>query len=187
MPSKSVHVFKGHSQTVTSLAPIRSRPTHFVSASTDGKVRIWDFDRLIELYCFDIQLDSPVQNSAMADTIENVKLINERVYAMIFKNKIEIGLISHLVSSNFITKQNIIGLGKCFLNQQDKIQNKTNKFFISFDDNSVIVYNPEEQVVESTVYPPPTSAEVNRVFYCMSIQRMFLFLTNKEMSTTGDS
>lgn len=40
----------------------------------------------------------------MADTIENVKLINERVYAMIFKNKIEIGLISHLVSSNFITK-----------------------------------------------------------------------------------
>ena len=103
-PSKSVHVFKGHSQTVTSLAPIQSRPTHFVSASTDGKVRIWDFDRLIELYCFDIQLDSPVQNSAMADTIENVKLINERVYAMIFKNKIEIGLISHLVSSNFITK-----------------------------------------------------------------------------------
>lgn len=39
--------------------------------------------------------------------------------------------------------------------------------------------------MESTVYPPPTSAEVNRVFYCMSIQRMFLFLTNKEMSTTG--
>lgn len=94
---KIVFTFKGHSQTVTSLAAIPSRPTHFVSASTDGKVRIWDFEGLMDLYCFDIQLDSPVQNSAMADTIENVKLINERVYAMIFKNKIEIGLISHLV------------------------------------------------------------------------------------------
>lgn len=56
MPSKNakIHTFKGHSQTVTSLSPIAHRPTHFVSASTDGKVRIWDFDRLIELYCFDI-------------------------------------------------------------------------------------------------------------------------------------
>jgi WD40 repeat protein len=66
---KSVHVFKGHSRTVTSLAPIKSKPTYFVSASKDGKVRIWCFEKMIELYCFDIAIDSPVQNSVQADSI----------------------------------------------------------------------------------------------------------------------
>jgi WD40 repeat protein len=61
---KSVHVFKGHSQTVTSLAPVSSKKSYFVSASLDGKVRIWDIEKMIELYCFDIILDSPVHNSA---------------------------------------------------------------------------------------------------------------------------
>jgi len=59
---------------------------------------------MIELYCFDIQLDSPVQNSAMADSIMHVKLINDKIYAMIFKSGIEIGLISHLASSYHISK-----------------------------------------------------------------------------------
>ena len=35
-------------------------PTQFVSASLDGKLRIWCTERMIELYCFDIQIDSPV-------------------------------------------------------------------------------------------------------------------------------
>jgi len=35
---------------------------------------------------------------------------------MIFKTTIEIGSISHLVQSNFITEQNIVGIGKCFKN-----------------------------------------------------------------------
>lgn len=101
---KSVHVFKGHSRTVTSLAPIKSKSTYFVSSSTDGKVRIWCFEKMIELYCFDITANSPVQNSAMADSIMNVKLINDKIYAMIFKSFIEIGLISHLASSYYISK-----------------------------------------------------------------------------------
>jgi ribosomal protein L14 len=28
------------------------------------------------------------------------------------------------------------------VNQEDKIQNKPDNFFISFDDNSVVIYNP---------------------------------------------
>jgi len=59
---------------------------------------------MIELYCFDIAMDSPVQNFAMADSIMNVKLINDKIYAMIFKSFIEIGLISHLASSYYISK-----------------------------------------------------------------------------------
>jgi len=58
--AKSVHVFKGHSRKVTSLAPVENKNTYFVSASVDGKVRIWCLEKMIELYCFDIAMDSPV-------------------------------------------------------------------------------------------------------------------------------
>lgn len=102
--AKSIHIFKGHSRKVTSLAPIKSKGTYFVSASLDGKLRIWCIEKMIELYCFDISVDSPVQNSALADSIMNVKLINHKIYAMIFKSFIEIGLISHLASSYYISK-----------------------------------------------------------------------------------
>jgi len=34
----------------------------------------------------------------------DVKLISEKIYAMIFKSFIEIGLISHLASSYYISK-----------------------------------------------------------------------------------
>ena len=97
-------MFKGHSRKVTSLAPVEGKSTYFVSASLDGKVRIWCLEKMIELYCFDIALDSPVQNSALADSIMDVKLISEKIYAMIFKSFIEIGLISHLASSYYISK-----------------------------------------------------------------------------------
>jgi len=65
----SIHVFKGHSRRVTSLAPIASKNTYFVSASLDGKLRIWCIEKMIELYCFDICIDSPVTNNGMGDTI----------------------------------------------------------------------------------------------------------------------
>lgn len=58
--SKSIHVFKGHSRRVTSLKPIQGKSTSFVSASLDGKLRIWCIEKMIELYCFDIAIDSPV-------------------------------------------------------------------------------------------------------------------------------
>lgn len=116
---------------------------------------------MIELYCFDIQIDSPVQNSASADIISNVRLINQELYAIIFKKGlIEIGMISHLVSSNFITKQSILGVKKCFKNEEDKKENLIDNLVINFDDNSVIVYNPFEKYIKSTIYPPPTPAEV---------------------------
>lgn len=128
---------------------------------------------MIELYCFDIQIDSPVQNSASADIICNVKLIDEEIYAIIFKKGlIEIGMISHLVTSNFITKQSILCVGKCFKNEFEQTEN----LIINFDDNSVIVYNPFDKNILSTIYPPPSPAEVKQSFFCMCIQRMFLFL-----------
>ena len=58
--STKSNVLKGHSRKVTSLAPIKGKSTYFVSASLDGKLRIWCIEKMIELYCFDIQMDSPV-------------------------------------------------------------------------------------------------------------------------------
>ena len=162
---------------MTSLAPIESKATYFVSASLDGKLRIWCIEKMIELYCFDISVDSPVQNSAMADSIMNVKLINHKIYAMIFKSAIEIGLISHLASSYYISKQPIRCLGKCFKTNEQRETNNPYALFISFDDDSIVLLNPlEPDVIISTIYPPPTSNQVVKVFYCTSIQRMFLLL-----------
>ena len=92
---------------MTSLAPIKGKSTLFVSASLDGKVRIWCIEKMIELYCFDISTDSPVTNSATSDQLMNVKLISDKIYAMIFRQNVEIGLISHLASSYYITKQSV--------------------------------------------------------------------------------
>ena len=143
---------------MTSLAPIEHKATYFVSASLDGKLRIWCIEKMIELYCFDISVDSPVQNSAMADSIMNVKLINHKIYAMIFKSAIEIGLISHLASSYYISKQPIRCLGKCFKTNEQRERNSPYALFISFDDDSLVLLNPlEPDVIISTIYPPPTS------------------------------
>ena len=131
---------------------------------------------MIELYCFDITANSPVQNSAMADSIMNVKLINDKIYAMIFKSFIEIGLISHLASSYYISKQKIKTVGKCFNSGSECFNNSPDSLYIRFKDNSVVLLNPVDQSIKCTIYPPPTPAEVIKVFYCMSIQRMFLML-----------
>lgn len=131
---------------------------------------------MIELYCFDITANSPVQNSAMADSIMNVKLINDRIYAMIFKSFIEIGMISHLASSYYISKQSINTVGKCFKSGKARFENNPDSLFISFNDNSIVLLNPIDQSIKCTIYPPPTPAEVIKTFYCMSIQRMFLML-----------
>ena len=59
----------------------------------------------------------------------------------------------------------------------------------------MVLLNPLDQNVISTIYPPPTPAEVTKVFYCTAIQRMFLFLGGKnpnseesgEASIEGDN
>lgn len=95
---------------------------------------------------------------------------------MIFKSFIEIGLISHLASSYYISKQDISCVGKCYQSNRDQNFNRPGSLFMAFNDNSIVLLDPADQQVQSTIYPPPTPAEVTRVFYCTSIQRMFLLL-----------
>lgn len=88
---KSIHTFKGHSRRVTSLMPIKSKETYFVSASLDGKLKIWCIEKMLELYSFDISLESPLQNSTVEDSIQNSILISDSIYALVFRRAIEIG------------------------------------------------------------------------------------------------
>lgn len=112
----------------------------------------------------------------MEDSIQNAILISDSIYALVFRRAVEIGLISHLATSYFISKQTIHGLGKCFSSNSNQYLNQADSMYIHFSDNSIVMLNPETKMVTSTIYPPPTPTEVQQVFYCPSIQRMFLFL-----------
>ena len=118
--SQSIHIFHGHSKSVTSLKPI-PQTSYFISGSTDGKLKIWCYEKLTQIYSFDILLDSQVAASPLPGDLLNVKLISEDIYVMIFKTSVEIGKISHLVQSNFVTSQKIISMGKCPENVTDMI------------------------------------------------------------------
>ena len=44
--SQSIHIFKGHSKAVNSIKPMPNT-SYFISASTDGKIKIWCYEKLI--------------------------------------------------------------------------------------------------------------------------------------------
>ena len=109
---KYIHTLKGHSRAITSLMPIAGRhkksklagkamfmkdqeQSTFVSAGIDGSIRIWCLEKLIELYNYDLQGEA----AGMDESIRNVQLLNDKVFAVFLKsyrNRIDIGRISHL-------------------------------------------------------------------------------------------
>ena len=90
---KFIHTFKGHTRRVTDIRAVRSAVSNtFVSASLDGTVRIWDLDKLIELYAFDIGGGN--SGSRTGDKLINVMLLNAYTYALFFSgqgNAVEVG------------------------------------------------------------------------------------------------
>ena len=49
-----MHTFNSHSRAITSMRMVGNGSSNFVSTSLDGSVRMWCLDKLIELYCFEI-------------------------------------------------------------------------------------------------------------------------------------
>ena len=49
-----MHTFTSHSRAITSMRMKSFDSATFISTSLDGSIRIWDLDKLIELYCFEI-------------------------------------------------------------------------------------------------------------------------------------
>ena len=153
-----------------------------MSASLDGSIRIWSLDKLIELYKFDLDQSSQGDNMGgdnMQSQIMNVELINDHIFAIFSKgpcNRIEIGQISHLATSYFISKPRIMDLSKGFANLKQTRKNQTESMITTFDNNSILLLNPIDGSVKSTIYPPPTPTNIQKTIYCMSLQRVFVLL-----------
>ncbi|CDW78455.1 wd repeat-containing protein 87 [Stylonychia lemnae] len=164
---KLIHSYGGHTKTVTSLSNHPTQPTLFISASNDNTIRIWCLDKFSELYCFELQAG-----------INNIKMMNERIFACFYNDAIKIGELHHLALSFTNQGSAISKIGKCFNEEQDIKTNDPFAVFTLFKDNSALIQNPNTGKTLSTIYPPPTAKEVMFISYCMTLKRMFILLTS---------
>eukprot|EP00347_Sterkiella_histriomuscorum_P010595 403375671 len=102
---KLIHSFGGHTKTVTSLSNHPTQPTLFISASNDNTIRIWCLDKFQELYCFELLAG-----------INNIKMMNERIFACFYNDAIKIGELHHLALS-FTNQGSAIAEGKSITQQ----------------------------------------------------------------------
>ena len=99
-----MHTFSGHSKAVTGMQQSSHNENYIVSGGLDGVIKIWDLERMIEIYSFEVHTNS---DEGAVDELYKLQLINDRLYAIFTKghqNSIEIGQIPHLVNSFFISK-----------------------------------------------------------------------------------
>lgn len=75
-------------------------------------------------------------------------------------NKITIGQISHLAKSYFITQPPVTALSKAYKTASNRQDNCTESLITTFDNNSVLLLDPETGAVKSTIYPPPTPTNI---------------------------
>lgn len=191
---KYIHTLKGHTRAITSLFAIPPRKTYktqnnnkawfsketmeqstVVSAGVDGTIRIWCLEKLIELYSFDLHN----QGLGYQGEIMHVQLLSDKIFSVFAKdhvNRVDVGQISHLATSYFISKSQISHMQKAFSNQNAVFANRTESLMVSFDNNSMLLLWPEDGTVKSTIYPPPTPTAIQHLVFCMALNRVFLLL-----------
>ena len=154
-----------------------------MSGGLDGVIKIWDLERMIEIYSFEVHTNS---DEGAVDELYKLQLINDRLYAIFTKghqNSIEIGQIPHLVNSFFISKPVIQSTTKGFKNWSQQAQSSPDSIIVSFDNNSVMLLDAVTGDVKSTVYPPPTPTLIDKILYQMSLSRLFILLKNGMLCT----
>ena len=161
--SKLIHSYTGHTKKVTSLM---SHPenTIFISASLDNTVRIWCLDKFTELYCFHLVAG-----------LTNIKLLNDKLFACFYSDKIKICKLQHLASSFCNPNSKVKKIDKCFDSLRQKEINSPLAIYIQCEDNSVMIYRPDGKQI-STIYPPPTAKELKAVEYSMALNRFIILL-----------
>ena len=90
--------------------------------------------------------------------------------------KVTIGQISHLAKSYFISQPPIVALSKAFSTVYNLQHNVTDSIITTFDNNSVLLLDPETGALKSTIYPPPTPTNIQKTLYSMALKRVFVFL-----------
>jgi WD40 repeat protein len=163
--SKLIHSYTGHTKKVTSLVnhPIN---TIFISASLDNTVRIWCLDKFTELYCFNLVAG-----------LTNIKLLNDKLFACFYYDKIKICRLQHLAQSFCNPNSKVKKIAKCFNSLKQKELNNPIAIYVRCKDNSTLIYRPNGNHI-STIYPPPTAKKLVTVEYSMALNRFFILLAS---------
>ena len=99
-----MHSFKSHTKAIASLNTCLFNSTYIVTASLDGSIKIWCLEKMIEIYSFEVWSQA---DGTLGDSMDKIEMIDDKIYAIFLKghsNAIQIGQISHLASSFFISK-----------------------------------------------------------------------------------
>ncbi|CAI2378793.1 unnamed protein product [Moneuplotes crassus] len=162
---KLIHSFSGHAKKVTSLAA-HPNNTSFISASLDNTVRVWCLDKFIELYCFEVSAG-----------LTDIFLLNEKLFACVYYDKIKILKLQHLASSFSNPNSIIKKVGACYDTIEDQIRNNPFAIYVVSNDNSAVVFDPQGKQI-STIYPPPTAKELKEVEYSIKLRKIFILLSS---------
>lgn len=54
--------------------------------------------------------------------------------------------------------------------------NDTESLIATFDNNSVLLLDPDTGTIKSTIYPPPTPTNIQKTVYSIALKRVFVFL-----------
>ncbi|CAI2378645.1 unnamed protein product [Moneuplotes crassus] len=162
---KLIHSYSGHSKKVTSLAP-HPNNTSFISASLDNTVRVWCLDKFIELYCFEVNAG-----------LSNILLLNDKLFACFYYDKIKILKLQHLASSFCNPNSVIKKVGACYDTIEDKIKNNPFAIYVLSNDNSAVIFDPKGKQM-STIYPPPTAKELKEIEYSIKLRKIFILLSS---------
>ena len=105
-------------------------------------------------------------------------MLNDQVFAILSKapNTVSVGQISHLAKSYFISTPLVCALSKGFNTVECQAANETECLITTFDNNSILLLDPETGSIKTTVYPPPTSTNIQMTLYSMALKRVFVFL-----------
>lgn len=149
---------------------IRSSYSSFVSASLDGTIRIWCLDKFIQLHHFE------TKGCKLGTRMTNIKMLDDRVFAIMSKgpNLASVGQISHLAKSYFISTPLVQALAKGFPSMESLAANRTDSLIATFENNSIILLDPETGAIKSTIYPPPTPTNIQTTLYSMALKRVFV-------------
>ena len=92
----------------------------------------------------------------------DIKMIDDHVFAIMSKgpNVVSVGQISHLAKSYFITTPLVRALTKACPNIDSLAGNEIETLLATFDNNSIILLDPETATIKSTIYPPPTPTDI---------------------------
>lgn len=105
-------------------------------------------------------------------------MIDDGVFAILSKapNLVSVGQISHLAKSYHISTPLVCALTKGYPNMESLTANQPESLIATFNNNSVLLLDPETGMIKSTIYPPPTATDIETTLYSMELKRVFVFL-----------